>query len=73
MALHSLGVPAASLTGAQAGIVTDGVHTKAKIQNITPKKIHDLLNDGLVVIVAGFQGQTSDGQVTTSRPRLARI
>lgn len=65
MALHSLGVPAASLTGAQAGIVTDGVHTKAKIQNITPKKIHDLLNEGQVVIVAGFQGQTSDGQVTT--------
>ena len=65
IALHSLGVPAASLTGAQAGIVTDGVHTKAKIQNITPKRIHELLNDGQVVIVAGFQGQTSDGQVTT--------
>src|SRR5947207_13997778 len=65
IALHSLGVPAASLTGAQAGIVTDGVHTKAKIQNITPKRIHELLNDGLVVIVAGFQGQTSDGQITT--------
>src|SRR5690242_9499839 len=65
IALHSLGVPAASLTGAQAGIVTDGVHTKAKIQNITPKKIHDLLNDGKVVTVAGFQGQTIEGQVTT--------
>jgi aspartate kinase len=65
IALHSLGLPAASLTGAQAGIVTDGVHTKAKIQNITPKKIHDLLNQGQVVIVAGFQGQTSEGQVTT--------
>src|SRR6516162_4496706 len=65
IALHSLGVPAMSLTGAQAGIVTDGVHTKAKIQNITPKKIHELLNDGQVVIVAGFQGQTSEGQVTT--------
>ncbi len=37
MALHSIGVPAVSLTGAQAGIVTDGVHTKAKIDNITPK------------------------------------
>jgi aspartate kinase len=65
IALHSLGVPAVSLTGAQAGIVTDGVHTKAKIQNITPKKIHDLLNQGQVVIVAGFQGQTIEGQVTT--------
>jgi aspartate kinase len=65
IALHSIGIPAVSLTGAQAGIVTDGVHTKAKIQNITPKKIHDLLNAGNVVIVAGFQGQTIEGQVTT--------
>src|SRR6187399_888293 len=45
IALHSIGVPAISLTGAQAGIVTDGVHTKAKIQNITPKRIHELLNE----------------------------
>src|SRR6266702_1005535 len=65
MALHSLGVPAVSLTGAQAGIVTDGVHTKAKIQNITPKRIHELLDQGNVVIVAGFQGQTLEGQITT--------
>src|SRR5436189_4972833 len=65
IALHALGVPAVSLTGAQAGIVTDGVHTKAKIQNITPKNIHELLNQGHVVIVAGFQGQTIEGQVTT--------
>src|SRR5204862_1594609 len=50
IALHSIGVPAVSLTGAQAGIMTDGVHTKAKIQNITPKKVHDLLDDGKVVI-----------------------
>ncbi len=65
IALHALDVPAVSMTGAQAGIVTDGVHTKAKIQNITPKRIHDLMNQGNVVIVAGFQGQTADGQVTT--------
>src|SRR6266704_2274215 len=65
IALHSMNIPAASLTGAQAGIVTDGVHTKAKIQNITPKKIHDLLDEGNVVIVAGFQGQTIEGQVTS--------
>src|SRR5947209_15030946 len=56
IALHALGIPAASLTGAQAGIVTDGVHTKAKIQNITPKKIHELLDAGNGVIVAGVQG-----------------
>jgi len=65
MALHALNIPAASLTGAQAGIVTDGVHTKAKIQNITPKEVHKLLDAGNVVIVAGFQGQTSEGQITT--------
>src|SRR2546427_6727871 len=65
IALHAMGLPAVSLTGAQAGIVTDGVHTKAKIQNITPKRIHELLDDGNVVIVAGFQGQTLEGQITT--------
>ena len=65
MALHALGVPAASLTGAQAGITTDDVHTKARIQNISPKEVHKLLDAGNVVIVAGFQGQTSAGQITT--------
>jgi aspartate kinase len=65
MALHALNVDAVSLTGAQAGILTDGVHTKAKIQNITPKQVHDLLDSGKVVIVAGFQGQTPEGQITT--------
>ena len=65
MALHALNLKAISLTGAQAGIVTDGVHTKAKIQNITPKQVHALLDDGHVVIVAGFQGQTREGQITT--------
>ena len=65
MALQALGVPAVSLTGAQAGIVTDGVHTKAKITNITPKEIRRLLDAGNVVIVAGFQGQTSSGHITT--------
>ncbi len=65
LALHALGVEAISLTGAQAGILTDGVHTKAKIQDITPKQIHSLLDKGKVVIVAGFQGQTLEGQITT--------
>ncbi len=65
MALESIGVRAVSLTGAQAGIVTDRVHTKAKIQNITPRQIHALLDSGQVVIVAGFQGQTQEGQITT--------
>ena len=65
IALHALNIPAVSLTGAQAGIVTDGVHTKAKIHNITPKQVHERLDQGNVVIVAGFQGETKDGQITT--------
>jgi aspartate kinase len=65
MALHAIDVPAVSLTGAQAGIVTDGVHTKAKIRNITPTEVHKLLDAGNVVIVAGFQGQTPEGVITT--------
>lgn len=65
MALQEMGTKAVSLTGAQAGIVTDGVHTKAKIFNITPKQIHSHLDGGSIVIVAGFQGQTPDGEITT--------
>jgi aspartate kinase len=65
IALHAIDIPAVSLTGAQAGIVTDGVHTKAKIQNISPQTVHDFLNEGKVVIVAGFQGETSQRQITT--------
>jgi aspartate kinase len=65
IALHALNVPAVSLTGPQAGIVTDVVHTKAKIHDISPKKVHELLKQGNVVIVAGFQGKTPEGQITT--------
>ena len=65
IALQTIGVPAISMTGAQAGIVTDGVHTKAKIHNITPRQVHEKLKSGSVVIVAGFQGETADGQITT--------
>ncbi|MDR3403634.1 MAG: aspartate kinase [Chthoniobacter sp.] len=65
MAINSLGKKAVSLTGAQAGIITDGVHTKAKIANITPKQIHAHLKNGNIVIVAGFQGETTDGRITT--------
>ena len=65
IALHSLGLKAVSFTGAQAGIVTDLVHTKARIQNISPAEVHRALDAGNVVIVAGFQGRTPDGQITT--------
>ena len=65
MAINGLGKKGVSLTGAQAGIITDGVHTKAKIANITPKQIHAHLKNGNIVIVAGFQGETTDGRITT--------
>ena len=65
MAINDQGGKAASLTGAQAGISTDGVHTKARIANITPDAVHRLLDDGNIVILAGFQGQTADGNITT--------
>jgi aspartate kinase len=65
MAINGLGKRAVSLTGAQAGIITDGVHTKAKIANITPKQIHTHLKGANIVIVAGFQGESSDGRITT--------
>ena len=57
MALHALGIPAISLTGAQAGIRTDGQYGRARIANVDPVRVHQELAEGKVVIVAGFQGQ----------------
>jgi aspartate kinase len=65
MAVNALGGRAVSVTGAEAGILTDRVHTKAKIANISPRQIHYLLNEDYIVIVAGFQGQTNEGETTT--------
>ncbi|WP_256199251.1 aspartate kinase [Verrucomicrobium spinosum] len=65
MAINAQGGKAVSLTGAQAGIQTDGVHTKARIANITPTEVHEMLDEGNIVILAGFQGQTRDGLITT--------
>lgn len=65
MAIHTLGAQAVSLTGAQAGIITDGIHTKAKIANISPRQIRKHLREGAICIVAGFQGQTLQGHITT--------
>jgi aspartate kinase len=56
MALHALEVPALSLTGAQAGITTDGSFGKARIAGVEPRRIRSELDRGRVVIVAGFQG-----------------
>jgi aspartate kinase len=65
MALHGIGVDAVSYTGAQAGIFTDKVHTKAKIKTINAKPLVKDLKSGKVIIVAGFQGIDDDGQITT--------
>src|SRR5205809_6329698 len=65
MAINALGGRAISVTGSQAGILTDRNHTKARIANISPKQIHELLADDYIVIVAGFQGQTPEGETTT--------
>jgi aspartate kinase len=65
MAINALGGKAISLTGAMAGIVTDGVHTKAKISHISPRQINELLAEDYIVVVAGFQGQSTEGAITT--------
>ena len=65
MALHAIGVPAVSRTGAQAGIFTDSVHTRSRITRITGGDLAARLDEGKVVVVAGFQGVTQDGEVTT--------
>jgi aspartate kinase len=65
MALHGIGVDAVSYTGAQAGIFTDKVHTKAKIRTINSKPLEKDLRAGKVIIVAGFQGINDEGQITT--------
>ena len=65
MAINAMGGKAVSLTGAQAGILTTGVHTKAKIENIAPRQIRNHLKEAQICIVAGFQGQTLEGRITT--------
>ncbi|MGB4592625.1 MAG: aspartate kinase [Coriobacteriia bacterium] len=65
MAIHADGYDAVSFTGPQVGIVTDPVHGKAKIQAVRADRVRDALADGKIVIVAGFQGVTEDGQITT--------
>ncbi len=65
MAIHSLGAEAVSLTGAQIGIRTDSSHTKARIQSISTERMKKLLDDGKIVIAAGFQGIDEDFNITT--------
>ena len=66
MALHDLGHDATSFTGSQAGILTDDAHTKAKIVEIRGERLRAALDDGKIVLVAGFQGMSeNDRNVTT--------
>jgi aspartate kinase len=65
MAIHDLGHEAISLTGSQAGIVTDTAHGKAKIVDIRARRIHEALDAEKIVLVAGFQGVSTDYDITT--------
>lgn len=65
MALHQIEVKAISMTGWQAGVVTEAVHSKARIVDIKKESILEEVNQGNVVIVAGFQGATETGLITT--------
>src|SRR5207344_3612065 len=65
MAISDLGHEAISLTGSQAGIVTDTVHGKAKIVDVRARRIHEALDQDRIVLVAGFQGVSTDFDITT--------
>ncbi len=65
MAIHERGEKAVSFTGPQVGIITDPYHTKARILNINTDRIRAALRQGNIVIVAGFQGKTEGGEITT--------
>jgi aspartate kinase len=65
IALNAMGHKATSMSGRRAGIVTDSIHTKARIESIDPSAMRAELSSGKVVVVAGFQGVSESGQVTT--------
>lgn len=65
MAIHQLGHVATSFTGWQAGFRTDDTHGKARILDIEPERVQTALNEGSIVIVAGFQGMSEAGEITT--------
>ena len=72
MAISDLGTDAVSLTGSQAGIVTDTAHGKAKIVEVKADRIHRALDDDRIVLVAGFQGVSTDVRRDDARPRRLR-
>jgi len=65
IAVADLGEPVVSMTGAQAGIITDAAHGRAQLSRVDPGRIIDALDAGKIVLVAGFQGQSENGDVTT--------
>ncbi|MFT5467371.1 MAG: aspartate kinase [Verrucomicrobiales bacterium] len=65
MAINAMGGKACSMTGRQAGISTDSVHTKARIADIKADRVQQLLDEGTIVILAGFQGISPEGLITT--------
>ena len=69
MAISDLGFTARSFTGSQAGVITDSVHGKAKIIDVTPGRITQAIGDGHIVIVAGFQGVSADTKEITTLGR----
>jgi aspartate kinase len=69
MAIHTLGVSARSFTGSQAGVITDSVHGKARIIDVTPGRIREALDGGHIAIVAGFQGVSQDTKDITTLGR----
>ena len=69
MAISDLGYSARSFTGSQAGVITDSVHGKAKIIDVTPGRIQEAIGDGHIVIVAGFQGVSQDTKEITTLGR----
>ncbi len=69
MAIQSLGLSARSFTGSQAGVITDSVHGKARIIDVTPGRISDALGKGHIAIVAGFQGVSQDSKDITTLGR----
>ncbi|MCD2114561.1 MULTISPECIES: aspartate kinase [Rhodococcus] len=69
MAIHSLGAEARSFTGSQAGVITTGSHGKAKIIDVTPGRVRTALDEGSIVLVAGFQGVSQDSKDITTLGR----
>ncbi|WP_068165678.1 aspartate kinase [Rhodococcus phenolicus] len=69
MAIHSLGAEARSFTGSQAGVITTGSHGNAKIIDVTPGRVRTALDEGSIVLVAGFQGVSQDSKDITTLGR----